>query len=76
MIGFGAELTDRLTRYCDIDIDSQPDADIPTSPLTAIQLDTRCLLVVEVMVAVAAGQVSSVELAMHEYLGHRDHPAC
>ena len=37
MTDFIAELTDRLTRYCAID--SQSDADSPTSPSTAIQLD-------------------------------------
>lgn len=42
---FTAELTDRLTRYCAID--SQSDADSPTSPSTAIQLDMQRLLLAE-----------------------------
>ncbi len=45
MSDFDAELTDRLTRYCAID--SQSDADSATSPSTAIQLDMQRLLVAE-----------------------------
>jgi tripeptide aminopeptidase len=45
MTEFVAELTDRLTRYCAID--SQSDAASPTSPSTAIQLDMQRLLVAE-----------------------------
>ncbi|WP_323035014.1 peptidase T [Pararhodobacter sp.] len=45
MTDFTAELTDRLIRYCAID--SQSDADSPTSPSTAIQLDLSRLLVAE-----------------------------
>jgi len=40
-----AELTDRLTRYCAID--SQSDADSPSKPSTGIQLDMQHLLVAE-----------------------------
>ncbi|WP_127104670.1 peptidase T [Pararhodobacter zhoushanensis] len=45
MTDFTAELTDRLTRYCAID--SQSDSDSPTSPSTEIQLDMQRLLVDE-----------------------------
>lgn len=50
-----AELTDRLTRYCAID--SQSDADSPTSPSTAIQLDMQRLLVAE-LTAMGAHEVT------------------
>lgn len=42
---FTEELTDRLVRYCAID--SQSDADSPTSPSTEIQFDMLNLLVAE-----------------------------
>ena len=45
MTDFTEELTARLTRYCAID--SQSDADSPSSPSTAIQLDMQRLLVAE-----------------------------
>ena len=45
MSDFDAELADRLIRYCAID--SQSDADSPTAPSTAIQLDMQRLLVTE-----------------------------
>lgn len=45
MSDFTAELTERLVRYCAID--SQSDADSPSSPSTAIQLDMARLLVEE-----------------------------
>lgn len=45
MTDFIAELTDRLTRYCAID--SQSDADSAASPSTAIQLDMQRLLIAE-----------------------------
>lgn len=45
MTDFAAELTDRLVRYCAID--SQSDADSPTSPSTQIQFDMLNLLVAE-----------------------------
>lgn len=45
MTDFTDELTTRLTRYCRVD--SQSDADSPSSPSTAIQLDMQRLLVVE-----------------------------
>lgn len=45
MSDFAPELTERLVRYCAID--SQSDADSPSSPSTAIQLDMARLLVEE-----------------------------
>ena len=45
MTDFTEELADRLIRYCAID--SQSDADSPSSPSTAIQLDMQRLLVDE-----------------------------
>ncbi len=42
---FNAELESRLIRYCKID--SQSDADSPSSPSTAIQLDMQKLLMAE-----------------------------
>lgn len=45
MTDFTDELTTRLTRYCRVD--SQSDADSPSSPSTAIQLDMQRLLVAE-----------------------------
>lgn len=45
MSDFAPELTERLVRYCAID--SQSDADSPSSPSTAIQLDIGRLLVAE-----------------------------
>lgn len=45
MRDFAPELTERLVRYCAID--SQSDADSPSSPSTAIQLDMGRLLVAE-----------------------------
>ena len=45
MEDFTPELIDRLTRYCAID--SQSDADSPTAPSTAIQLDMQRLLAAE-----------------------------
>lgn len=45
MSDFAPELTERLVRYCAID--SQSDADSPSSPSTAIQLDMGRLLVAE-----------------------------
>lgn len=45
MSAFDAELTERLTRYCAID--SQSDEDSPSQPSTAIQLDMARLLVAE-----------------------------
>lgn len=45
MTDFTEELTARLTRYCAID--SQSDADSPSQPSTAIQLDMQRLLVAE-----------------------------
>ncbi|WP_068299317.1 peptidase T [Pararhodobacter sp. CCB-MM2] len=45
MTDFTKELADRLVRYCAID--SQSDADSPSSPSTAIQLDMQHLLVAE-----------------------------
>lgn len=47
MTDFIAELTDRLTRYCAID--SQSDGDSPSSPSTAIQLDMQRLLQAELV---------------------------
>lgn len=55
---FEAELTDRLVRYCAID--SQSDADSPSSPSTAIQLDMQRLLVSE-LEAMGAQDVTLTE---------------
>lgn len=49
---FGAELENRLTRYCAID--SQSDEESPSSPSTAIQLDMARLLVSELTAMGAA----------------------
>ena len=52
------DLADRLTRYCAID--SQSDADSPSSPSTAIQLDMQRLLVAE-LTAMGAEDVTLTE---------------
>lgn len=58
MPDFAAELTERLMRYCAID--SQSDADSPSSPSTAIQLDMARLLVEE-LTAMGAEEVRLTE---------------
>jgi len=55
---FTAELQDRLVRYCAID--SQSDADSPSSPSTAIQLDVQRVLLAELQ-AMGARDVQLTE---------------
>jgi len=59
MTDFTAELTDRLIRYCAID--SQSDADSPSSPSTAIQLDMQRLLVAELT------EIGAQDVTLTEY---------
>ncbi|MCB1360590.1 MAG: peptidase T [Rhodobacter sp.] len=59
MTEFDTELADRLTRYCAID--SQSDADSPTAPSTAIQLDMQRLLVDELQ------QMGAEDVQLTEY---------
>ena len=59
MTDFTDELTTRLTRYCAID--SQSDADSPSSPSTAIQLDMQRLLVAELR------QIGAEDVTLTDY---------
>ena len=59
MTDFTEELTTRLTRYCRVD--SQSDADSPSSPSTAIQLDMQRLLVAELR------QIGAEDVTLTDY---------
>ena len=56
---FTEELASRLIRYCKID--SQSDADSPTSPSTAIQLDMQRLLMAEL------AEIGADEITLTDY---------